>query len=85
MSEINSFIAGVVTVLALILFIISYLAYQRVKSTRTLFISAAFLFFFIKGILLTASIFFESELYFMLSIVVDMFILLLLSFSVLKK
>lgn len=85
MSELNSFIAGVVTVLALVLFLVSYLAYQRVRSPRTLFISAAFLFFFIKGVLLTASIFLESDLYFTLSIVVDMFILLLLSFSVLKK
>ena len=45
---------------SLILFVISVITYGRVRSTRPLLVSAAFGAFFVKGLLLTAGLFWDS-------------------------
>ena len=85
MSPINAFIAAFFTVFAIVLFVISWITYKRMESPRLLFVTLAFLVFIIKGVLVSIYIFWENDLYFSLSIIVDMIILLLLSFSVLRK
>jgi len=49
-----------ITILALTLFILSFLAYGRERTQRLKIVAALFGVFTIKGILLTAGIFFES-------------------------
>ena len=51
------FLVGVVTVLAVVLFSISVLAYSRERSWRLLLASVVFGLFLIKGLIMTLSIF----------------------------
>ncbi len=48
--EILLFLSVVVAGISLILFIISFISFKRINETKLLFISLAFLFFFIKAI-----------------------------------
>jgi SNF family Na+-dependent transporter len=80
------FLAAIITVIALVLLIISLIAYGREGSRRLILTSFVFLLFFIEGIILTLSIFlddldyFSSDMTFILS--VNVLILLFLFFSV---
>ena len=80
-------IYGFLTVFSGGLLIISILSYQKSRNKKILFISVVFLFFLIKGILLSASILI-SEVQDILSIplmaFIDLLILLLLFLAVLK-
>jgi cytochrome bd-type quinol oxidase subunit 2 len=80
------FLAAIITVIALVLLIISFLAYRTEGSLMLLLTSIVFLLFFIEGIILTLSIFvddlesFSSDLTFVL--LINVVILLILFFSV---
>ncbi len=80
------FLAAIITVIALVLLIISILAYRREGSWRLILTTFVFLLFFIQGIILTLSVFvddldyFSSDLTFILS--VNVLILLFLFFSI---
>jgi len=84
---INSIIYGFLTVFSFGLWTISVLTYQKSKNKKILFVNIVFLFFLIKGLLLSLSIF-SNELIDFLSIplfaVFDLLILFLLFMAVLK-
>jgi len=80
-------IYGFLTVFSGGLLIISILSYQKSQNKKILFISVVFLFFLIKGVLLSASIFipqFQDYLSIPIMAFIDLLILLLLFFAVLK-
>ena len=52
-ADVENVLRASITVFALVLLIVSLVAYGRVKNTRILFTSAAFAAFFVKGVLLT--------------------------------
>ena len=53
MNEFLNVLRAWIMIFALILFIVSIIAYQRTKNKRVLIVSIAFAVFFIKGIILT--------------------------------
>ena len=53
----NSIIFGFLTIFSLGMFIVSILSYKRSKNTKILFVTVVFFVFFLKGILLSLSIF----------------------------
>ena len=54
----NSIIYGFLTIFSFGMFIVSILSYKRSKNTKILFVTVVFFVFFLKGILLSLSIFF---------------------------
>lgn len=87
MEELNNVLIAWITVFAFVLLIVSIIAYKRVRHLRLLFVSAAFVLFFIKGVLLTLSLAYrEIEIaYSSLAIIIDLLILLFLAISILKR
>lgn len=58
--EIGFIILGAaITIVALILLTISLISYRRYRNKKLLFVVIVFLFFLIRGVLLSASIFYE--------------------------
>jgi len=86
-----------ITILALALLIVAAMSYQRTGNPKILFISFAFALFFVKGLLLSVGLYLDwlydpmsdpSSVYVLsldLLLVLDMMILLLLYFSILKR
>jgi hypothetical protein len=80
------FLAAIITILALVLLIVSILAFTRERSWRFILASFVFLLFLLEGLILTLSIFmddfdsFSTDLTFILA--VNVLILLFLFFSV---
>ena len=83
LEKILSLINGII---ALILFIITFISYKRDGRIRLLYVSTAFLIFAIKSFLVYSEIFFLS-LYWIdpVSIVLELGVLLLFFFGVIKK
>jgi hypothetical protein len=84
-TNVDGFLAALVTVFALAMFIISFAAYRRFPNPRILPVSMAFCLFLVKGIVLSLAIFMSFDYLFTASILLDALILLLLSFSVLRR
>ncbi|MEW5761242.1 MAG: hypothetical protein AB1779_10815 [Candidatus Thermoplasmatota archaeon] len=86
MEELLNIFVAWVTLFSFVMFIFSFIAFWRFKHRRLLYIAIAFCFFFIKGIISTISLMSEyiANLYGFTAIVIDMIILFLLSFSVLR-
>ena len=87
--EIESIIISAgITILALGMLLVSLLSYRRFKNSKLLFVSGAFLLFFIKGLLLSIELFssaltvFTSSIYFH---AIDVIILILLFIATLKR
>lgn len=84
----NAIIYGFLTVFSLGLWIISILNYRKSRNKKIIFVNIVFFIFFIKGILLSSSIFI-SELVELLSTPLlaffDLLMLCLLFFAVLKS
>jgi len=84
----NTIIFGFLTVFSFGLWIISIFSYRKSRNKKLIFVNIVFLIFFIKGVLLSSSIFI-SEIYDSVSIqllaVIDLIIICLLFISVLKK
>ena len=75
-------------IFALILFIVSIIAYYRTKNKRVLIVSIAFAIFFVKGIVLTLGLIDPGieDLYTSgLGDTLDLLILILLAATILKK
>jgi hypothetical protein len=75
-----------ITIFSLGLFIISLVSYIKYKNRKLFFVSAAFFFFLVKGITLSANVFFEeftTTMFFLC--VFDLVILILLFVSTLKR
>ena len=77
--EILLFLSVVVAGISLILFIISFISFKRINETKLLFISLAFLFFFIKTIVF---LFIKNNVNIMLF---DLIIIALLYMAAAKK
>ena len=86
-----------ITILALALLIVAAMSYQRTGNQKILFISFAFALFFVKGLLLSVGLYLDwlydpqsdpSSVYVLsldLLLLLDMMILLLLYYSILKR
>jgi hypothetical protein len=81
MEGITLFLSIAVTGFALLLLIVSTAAYLRLRNMKFIFVGAAFLTFFIKGILLIAGIVGQNEI----GSGIDFVILILLYFAAVKK
>ncbi|MFH1101390.1 MAG: hypothetical protein V1726_05075 [Methanobacteriota archaeon] len=81
-------ISAILTIIALVLFLISLQSYRIYKNVRLPFVVIVFLFFLLKGVLLSLGLIYEpvagllSSYYFH---IFDIAILLLLYFSALKR
>jgi hypothetical protein len=84
----NSIIYGFLTIFSLGMFIVSILSYKRSKNTKILFVTMVFFVFFLKGILLSLSIFIV-EINDIITIPIlglfDLLMILLLFMATLKK
>lgn len=88
MNEFLNLLRAWIMVFALILFIVSLIAYTRTKNKRVLIVSIAFAIFFVKGIVLTLGLLNPDieELYTSgLGDTFDLLILILLAATILKK
>ena len=81
-------IYGFITIFSIGLFSISILSYYKSKNKKLLFVSTVFLLFFIKGVILSFSLFF-SDLNNIITIPIlalfDLLVLFLLFIATLKK
>ena len=88
MNDILNILRAWIMIFALILFIVSMIAYYRTRHKRVLLVSIAFAIFFVKGILLTLGLL-EPEIEDMynsgLGDSLDLMILILLAATILKK
>ncbi len=84
----NTIIYGFLTVFSFGLWIISIFSYRKSRNKKIIFVNIVFLIFFIKGVLLSLSIF-NSEIFDLISIqmlaIFDLIIICLLFISILKK
>ena len=88
MNEFLNLLRAWIMIFALILFIVSIIAYYRTKNKRVLSVSIAFAIFFVKGIILTLGLIDPGieELYSSgLGDTLDLLILILLAATILKK
>jgi hypothetical protein len=81
-------LSGAITIVSLILLVVSFHSYRLFGNKKLLFVVSVFLFFFIKGLLLTVGLFSNTVLTVMTSYYiwgVDLVILTLLYLSALKR
>ena len=81
MEEILLFLSILIAGFSLLLFIVSIIAYSRIKSVKLLIISFAFLAFTVKGVLLLLE-FISQDMY---ATVIDFVVLVLLYLATAKK
>ncbi|UCH72302.1 MAG: hypothetical protein JSW62_01785 [Thermoplasmatales archaeon] len=81
MDEITLFLNILIAGFSLLLFIVSIAAYYRLRATKLLLASVAFLAFTVKGLLLITEILSQDRLV----LVIDLIVLILLYFSIIKK
>ena len=75
-----------ITMFSLGLLIISIISYLKYRNKKLLLVSIAFLFFLLKGIVLTSYVFFEEfTLFIFFFSVMDLIILVVLFISTLKR
>ena len=75
-----------ITIFSLGLFIISLVSYVKYKNKKLLFVSIAFFIFLVKGIMMSANVFFEEFTMTMFFLgVFDLLILILLFVATLKR
>ena len=77
-------IAGWMLVFGIVLAVVSWVAYRRASSRRLLMVAGAFAVFFVKGVLLAFSAFNVGPDVLLASSMLDLAILTLLAFSVLR-
>ncbi|MEW5760940.1 MAG: hypothetical protein AB1779_09260 [Candidatus Thermoplasmatota archaeon] len=79
---------GSITIFAATLLIISYISYKRTANRKLLYVSLAFFVFFIKGLILSFSLYYpkilriEADLY---TILPDILILAFLYLSIMRR
>lgn len=85
--EVDNVITFIASIMAMVLFGLTFLSYKRDGRTRFLYISIAFLLFAIRGLLLTFDIFYPQKAGFvdLFAAVLDFAILLSFFFGILKK
>jgi hypothetical protein len=81
MDEITLFLAILITGLSTLLLVISSVSYYRLKLTKLLIINFAFFAFIIKGLLTLFEIITQTRL----GLILDLVIIVLLYFAVIKK
>lgn len=88
MDDLTNLLRAWIMIFALILFIVSLVAYHRTRNKRVLFVSCAFAIFFVKGIVLSLGLVYsEIEDYYAsgLGDFLDLVILILLAATIFKK
>jgi len=88
MEDIINVLRAWIMIFALILFIVSIVAYYRTRNSRVLIVSFAFAIFFVKGIILSMGLVnsdIESAYNSGLGDTLDLIILVLLAATILKK
>jgi len=90
MSAITIAISAFITIFSCGLFLVSLLSYRRHRSNKLLLISIVFLLFLIKGLILSIGLFYEQEIFAILSSLIfigvfDFFVLLLLFLATLRR
>ena len=87
--QIESVVLGAcITIFSLGMLIVSLLSYRKYKNIKLIFVSSAFLIFFIKGIILSLSLFYEEMAVINSSTytgILDLIILILLFMATLKR
>jgi hypothetical protein len=83
--ELELLISLITGVIALVLFCITFLAFQRDGRERFLYISIAFLLFAIKSFLVFSEVFVEIELIDPVAIFLELIVILLFFFGVIRK
>ena len=85
--EVDNVITFIASIMALVLFGLTFLSYRRDGRTRFLYVSIAFLLFAIRGLLLTLDIFYPQKAGWVdvSAAVLDFAILLSFFFGILKK
>ena len=79
--EIESVILSAsITIFALGMLLVSIISYKHVKNTKLIFVSSAFLIFFIKGIMQSLSLFVEELAVMNLNVYMKLFDLMILIF-----
>jgi hypothetical protein len=81
-------LSGAITIVSFILLAVSLHSYRLFGNKKLLFVVSVFLFFFIKGIVLTVGVFFDAVITVMTSYyiwAIDLVILTLLYLSALKR
>jgi len=84
---VNIILAAFVTIFSIGLLIVSFSSYRKYKNTKLLFVSLVFVMFFIKGILMSASVFGYSIPWdwILISSIIDVLILGFLFIATLKR
>jgi len=67
--------------LSLLLFIISLISYLRIKDSKFLFVTIAFLLFFLKGLLISLK-YFEQQLQL---VIIDLLVIIFLYLTIVKR
>ena len=85
--ELDNVITLIASIMAMVLFGLTFLSYKRDGRTRFLYVSIAFLLFAIRGLLLTLDIFYPQQAGWvdLFAAVLDFAILLSFFFGILKK
>jgi hypothetical protein len=83
--ELELLISLITGIIALVLFFITFLAYQRDGRKRFLYVSLAFLIFAIKSFLIFLEVFIEIEWIDPLAIFLELIVILLFFFGVVRK
>lgn len=81
MDEVTLFLSVVIAGFSLLLSIVSFVAFNRLRVFKLLFIGLAFFAFFVKGLLVIGSIIDQS----LTGLVIDFAVILLLYFATIKK
>ena len=81
MDEITLFLSILIAGLAGLLFVVSAAAYKRLRAGKLLIINLAFLMFVIKGLLIIFEIISQERI----GLILDITIIVLLYFAVIKK
>jgi hypothetical protein len=88
MEVLENILRACITVLALLLVVVSVIAYRRVKHKRVLVLTGAFSLFFIKGLVLTLGlIYVKVEHAYLTSYnnILDLLIIVLLASAIIKR
>jgi len=87
MSDYLNVLAAWITIFSIALAVVAAVAYSRVRNTRVLLVTMAFVLFAVQGVVLTMSLIYEEwdDAYLPVSVLLDTVIIVLLALTVMKK
>jgi hypothetical protein len=86
-SELDNYITLLTSLLAITLFIFTFIAYKRTGRTKLIYVAIAFLLFAVKGAIQTSDMFMNFSINWIdpIATILDFAILLLFFFGIIKK